>query len=125
MVIAELPEAERPKAVTAAVAELESRVGRLREVEQHRFEAAERQMKLRREANGVLVGEGGATKRRWDEAQERWREAQEDFSLAEQVVAAAERAVSEARETLAAAVVKHSDRWRQALERRWLGLDVE
>jgi hypothetical protein len=123
--MAELPEAERPKAITAALAEVETALGRLREVGQQRFAAAERQMQLRRQANSVLVGQGGVDKKQWDNAQKVWHEAKDDLALVQQVNAAAEEAVSEARQALAGAVLKHSSSWQQALERRWLKLDAE
>jgi hypothetical protein len=124
-VMAELPEAERPRAITAALAQVDDALARLREVEKQRFEAAERQMTLRRQANSVLVGEGGVDKNQWENAQKVWHEAQDDLALMEQVRATAEQAVIEAREALGAAVIEHSDRWQKSLERRWLELDVE
>jgi hypothetical protein len=104
---------------------VETALDRLGEVEKQQFEAHQRQMQLQRQANSVLVGQGGAGEKEWENAQKAWHEAQDDLALIEHVRATAERAVSEARQALASAVVNQSDRWQKALERRWLELDIE
>jgi hypothetical protein len=102
---AALPEAERPKAITAALADVDAAPGRLGEVEEQQFEAHQRQMQLRRQRHSVVVDQEDVGSKEWEEAQRVSHEAQDDLALVQEVQATAEQAVSEARQALAETVV--------------------
>jgi hypothetical protein len=120
-----IPETCRPESVQAVLAELEEARNRLDETGQQLAEAHRVSTAAKRQANSMLVGQGGVTKEQWDAAQTAWHTAQGDLELVRQVHTAAR---SELRATvvrLADVVLEKVDTWRADLERAWLRLDAQ
>jgi hypothetical protein len=122
---AALPEAERPKAITAALADVDAALGRLGEVESSSSKPTSGKC-----SSGARQTASWSVRGTWPRSSGRRHRGsgmrrKDDLALVQEVKASAEQAVSDARQALAGVVLKHSVRWQRALERRWLELDAE
>jgi hypothetical protein len=120
-----IPEISRPEAVNAALTEVECARDRVVETGQQLAEAHRVSMTAKRQANKVIVADGGATEDDWDSAQSTWHTAEEDLALVRQVHAAAEAALTDAVLQLARVVLENADGWRGDLEQAWVRLDEQ
>jgi hypothetical protein len=123
--IAVIPEISRPEAVQAALIEVELARDRVVETGQQLAEAHSVSMTAKRQANSLIVVDGGVTKEDWDSAQTTWQTAEEDLALVRQVHAAAEAALRDAVLHLAREVLENADGWRLDLEQAWVRLDAQ